>query len=61
MPNEVWIIEHSGKNADDWYVWDSTPHTSQSDAVAAKQKLEPDFVEILKFRVTKYTPEPADA
>jgi hypothetical protein len=59
VTNEVWVVEHSGKDFDDWYVWDSTPHASQTEAVVAKQILEPRFAEILKFRVVKYTPEPS--
>ncbi len=57
MGNEVWVVEHSGKNAEDWYVWSSTPHTSKSEAVAAKQELEssPNGA-ILNFRVTRYVP-----
>ena len=60
MANEVWVIEHSGKDKDDWYVWNGTSHTSQSEAVTEKQRLEPDFAEILKFRVIRYTPSPPE-
>jgi len=57
MANEVWVIEHSGREKYEWFIWDSTPNLSQLDATVRAQELGRTHKAILRFRVTKYVPE----
>ncbi len=52
----IWVVEHSGKERDEWHVWDSKPYISKIEAVTSSQELEKIHSSILKFRVTKYIP-----